>query len=78
MQNVSEEILECNFINGLTPNIRAEVELLNPVGLEKIMDVAQKVEGRNMMMQQSPSTFRLARLKSPIVVFNSKTAHCNK
>lgn len=52
LQNVSEEILECNFINGLHTYIRAEVQLLNPVGLDQMMKVVQRVEERNLMMQQ--------------------------
>lgn len=50
LQNLSEEVLECNFINGLTPRIRAEVQLLCPMGLEQIMDVAQRVEERDQMI----------------------------
>lgn len=73
LQNISEEILECNFINGLKPRIKAEVQLLNPVGLEQIMDVAQRVEERDFAVQQGPNNFILAKLKGPLVSLNTQT-----
>lgn len=40
LTEVSEEIMDCNFLNRPRPNIRAEVYLLRPLGLEQIMEVA--------------------------------------
>lgn len=37
---IPETVLEGNFINGLSPMIRAEVRMLNPQGLGHIMELA--------------------------------------
>ncbi|KAL2543175.1 Eukaryotic aspartyl protease family protein [Abeliophyllum distichum] len=54
-------MLEGNFVNGLKREIRAEVKLMRPVGLDQIMDVAQRVEDRNSMLnlpQRAPGPTR--------------------
>lgn len=38
---ILEEVLECNFVNGLTPIIRAEVRMMKPHGLAHTMVLAQ-------------------------------------
>ncbi|KAI3716153.1 hypothetical protein L6452_23281 [Arctium lappa] len=47
LEGISEEVYVSQFINGLLPEIRAEVRLLSPNGLNKAMDVACMVEERN-------------------------------
>lgn len=51
LTELPEEVMECNFLNSLKPEKRADVQLLRPVGLEQIMEVAQRVEDRNSITQ---------------------------
>lgn len=37
---ISKKVMECNFLNGLKPEIKAEFQLYRPVGLEQIMEMA--------------------------------------
>lgn len=37
---IPESVMEENFINGLSPEIRAEVRLIRPQGLGQIMELA--------------------------------------
>lgn len=48
---LTEEVLESTFINGLKPEIKVEVRLLSPIGLGQLMEVAQKVEDRNLALK---------------------------
>ena len=47
LQGVLEHVLEGVFVNGLRPNIRAEVRMVMPRRLEELMEFAQWVEDRN-------------------------------
>lgn len=47
LKNVSNDVLEGVFINGLDEEVQAEVLMANPVGLSQIMDLVQRVEDRN-------------------------------
>lgn len=47
VQGMMEEVLEATFIKGLKTEIRAEVCLLCPKGLDQLMDVAQRIEDHN-------------------------------
>lgn len=47
LSEIPETVLEGNFINGLSPMIRAEVRMLNPQGLGHIMELAYQVKDRN-------------------------------
>ncbi|XP_022878938.1 uncharacterized protein LOC111396702 [Olea europaea var. sylvestris] len=49
--DVSEAILEGHFINELSPEIKAEVRMLQPKGLEQIMELAQRIEEKNKAPQ---------------------------
>ncbi|GMN32864.1 hypothetical protein TIFTF001_046644 [Ficus carica] len=45
LTDLSEEVLESTFINGLRADIWAEVRMMKPSGLPRIMEFAQRVEG---------------------------------
>lgn len=47
LKGVSNEVLESTFVNGLKP----EVRLLGPKGLGPIMEVAQKIEDKNLIVK---------------------------
>lgn len=47
LENVPEEIMRGQFINGLKEDIKAEICLLDPDTLEKAMDLATRIEERN-------------------------------
>ena len=47
MTAMLEQLLEGHFINGLKLEMRAEVRLMKPTGLGRVMEVAQRVEDRN-------------------------------
>ena len=47
MAGLLDEVLESTFVNGLKPEIRAEVRVLKPVGLGPIMETAKLVEEKN-------------------------------
>lgn len=47
LENVPEQILMGQFINGLKDEVKAEVRLLNPVNLDWAMDLAVRVEEKN-------------------------------
>ena len=47
LPGLPKQVLEGVFINGLRPNIRAEVRLVMPKRLEELMEYAQRVEDRN-------------------------------
>lgn len=40
LKDMPEALLECHFINGLKADIRAEMRVLRPIGLEEMMDLA--------------------------------------
>lgn len=42
--DVPKHVLENNFINGLRLEIRAEVRMMKPIGLARLMEFAQWVE----------------------------------
>ncbi|KAL2465357.1 Retrotrans gag domain-containing protein [Abeliophyllum distichum] len=48
-----EAILEENFTDGLIPEIRAEVRLMKPSGLGQIMEMAQRIEDKNLALKGS-------------------------
>lgn len=45
--------MESTFINGLKPEVQAEVRMLKPSGLGRIMERAQRVENRNTILRPS-------------------------
>ena len=51
LKGISEEVMESTFMNGLLPDIRAELCLLQPYGLGHLMEMAQRVEDRNLAMR---------------------------
>lgn len=52
LKNVGEDTLEGVFINGLDEEVQADVLMANPVGLSQIMDMAQRVEDRNIRISK--------------------------
>ncbi|KAG5596542.1 hypothetical protein H5410_037774 [Solanum commersonii] len=52
MKEASDGMLSGVFLNGLKEEIRAEVMLLQAQTLREIMEMAQKVEDRNSVLQQ--------------------------
>lgn len=46
LPHLTEEVLENTFTNGLDPEIRTELFCLEPIGLENMTRVAQKIEYR--------------------------------
>ena len=43
--------MESTFMNGLLPDIQAELRFLQPYGLGHLMEMAQRVEDRNLAMR---------------------------
>lgn len=48
LEGISEDMLLGLFLNGLKEEIKVEVWLLHPVGLEQAMELALRVEERNL------------------------------
>ena len=48
LEDISEQVLESTFINGLRSDIRAELKVLGLNGLEKAMGLAMKIEANNL------------------------------
>lgn len=48
LDDISKQVLESTFINGLRSDIRAELKVLGPTGLEKAMELAMKIEAKNL------------------------------
>lgn len=46
LEQISEPVLESTFVKGLKSDIKGELRVLEPNGLEKTMDLAQKVEDK--------------------------------
>ncbi|KAL9444267.1 hypothetical protein AB3S75_017449 [Citrus x aurantiifolia] len=44
LENITEELALGNFINGLKPEIRVEVRILEPSNLGRAMELAQKID----------------------------------
>ena len=44
LENITDELALGNFINGLKPEIRVEVRIMEPSNLGRAMDLAQKIE----------------------------------
>lgn len=61
LSDLSESILEIVFRKGHQPDIRAELRLMDPMGLPKRMRMAQQIEDKNIAMQlyQRNSPFHL-------------------
>lgn len=53
LKDLPDEVPESTFMNGLLPKIWAEICLLGPIGLGQIMEVAQKVEDRNLVLKSA-------------------------
>lgn len=51
LRGVSDEVLESTFVNGLRPDVGAELRLLGLRGLSPIMETAQKSEDRNLIIR---------------------------
>jgi len=51
LREISNVVSESTFVYRLRPEIRVEVRLLGPKGLGPIMEVAQKIEDRNMILR---------------------------
>ena len=53
LTEVSEQLLESGFINGLMPEIQAELRMLQQVGLGRLMALAQRIEEKNLKLNQA-------------------------
>lgn len=51
LNDVSEEVLLSQFINGLDPMVKAEVRLLSPYNLNAAMKVAMKIKVKNRVAE---------------------------
>ena len=51
LKGISEEVMESTFMNGLLPEIRAELRLLQPYELGHLMEMAQQVKDRNLTLR---------------------------
>lgn len=52
LPKISKALLEGHFTNGLKPEIKAELRVLKPRGLEEIMEAVQPIEDKINMGQQ--------------------------
>ena len=50
LENLPKTMLEGHFINGLSPEIKTELRVLSPRSLEQMMDLAQRIEERNLVL----------------------------
>ena len=53
LTEVSEQVLESNFIDGLRLEIQAELRMLQRTRLGHLMALAQQVDERNMKLKQA-------------------------
>ena len=51
LKGISKEVMESTFMNGLLPKIRVEISRLQPYGLGHLMEMAQRVEDRNLTLR---------------------------
>ncbi|XP_024017591.1 uncharacterized protein LOC112090471 [Morus notabilis] len=51
LAEIPEQVLESAFVNGLKPEVRAEVRMMKPNGLGRIMEFTQRVEERNQLVR---------------------------
>ena len=51
LKGILDEVMESTFMNGLLPEIQAELHLLQPYRLGHLMEMAQQVEDRNLAMR---------------------------
>ena len=56
LEGMPKTLLEGQFLNGLKPDIQAEMRVLRPNGQWQMMDVAQRIKERNLVVQGSPSS----------------------
>ncbi|XP_052196517.1 uncharacterized protein LOC127803919 [Diospyros lotus] len=52
LERLPEAFLEGHFLNGLKLDIRAEMRVLRPTGLERMMELAQRIEERNQVVRE--------------------------
>ena len=50
MKGISEEVIESTFVSGLLLEIWVEIHFLQPCGLGHLMEMAQQVEDRNLIL----------------------------
>ena len=50
LEEMPEALLEGHFVNGLKVDIRAKMRVLRLIGLEEMMDLAQRIEERNLVV----------------------------
>lgn len=53
LPQLSDQVLEESFMNGLFPRIKAEGECWEPVGLTSMMKIAQLVENRELTRNEA-------------------------
>lgn len=52
LTEIPDGLLEGHFINGLKAEVKAELRVLRPNGLEEIMEMAQRIDEKNMVGQR--------------------------
>lgn len=53
LKGMPKALLEGHFIRELKPVTRAEMRMSRPIGLEQMMDLAQPIEERNLVIRGS-------------------------
>ena len=57
LTGVSKELLEGSFVNGLRCDIQAELRMLQPARLSRMMTLVQRVEEKNIRLKQVKPTW---------------------
>ncbi|KAL5578650.1 hypothetical protein UlMin_011092 [Ulmus minor] len=55
LENITNELALGNFINGLKPEIRVEIRIMEPSNLGRAMDLAQKIEEKLLVTKAHKS-----------------------
>lgn len=49
----SEHVLKGHFINRLKLDVKAEARMMKPFGLDRIMEMAQRMDDRNQHLRET-------------------------
>ena len=72
-EEVADAVLESAFVNGLREDLRVELRLWSPMGLQQIMRIAQQIEDKNVAVQAQKTGLFIPMSKSPSSGFHSST-----
>lgn len=59
-------MLESTFINGLKAEIRAELKILEPNGLDKAIELSYKIEAKNRELRPIRSGPGMGQFRNPV------------